>query len=331
MSYINYDTKKLSTARTTIMGFAMMMVVFFHSSLNIESFWPYQTIKNSGDIAVDIFFFVAGIGIFYSLNKHSSKKEYIIKRLLRILPAYLIVDGLWFVLQDIILSQGDFTNFILDVTSLNFWINGRPTTWYLSALLLLQLLTPFYKKASEKYSKLKWIVILGLFAIGLTIRLTPFLDDLFDHLLIIIFRAPCYFIGFEFGKMVHNGENIKINKAVISIVPIISILVILTAYGIFKIYIPWSFKYIAYCPLAIILSILLSNVKENRLTNFLGKNSLEIYLIHEKVLWAVSIIADKLLPTNILVNITVNIVSVLIACIAANILHKLISLAIKKR
>jgi len=136
---IDFDYKILSTKRTTIMGTAMLLVVFFHSSIDLSRIPILQLIKQSGDIGVDIFLIASGIGIYFSLLKHQSFVAYISSRIQRILPAYFIINSIWFAAWDFILGDPDFLAFLLDISSLSFWLNGRLTTWYLSSLFLLQL------------------------------------------------------------------------------------------------------------------------------------------------------------------------------------------------
>ena len=140
---IEFNLKKFSEKRTQIMGIAMLFVVFFHSSLEFSSVPPIHFIKHIGDIGVDCFLMVSGMGIYFSLSKDGNTLRYLNRRINRILPAYFIVNGLWFFLMNLLLGHS-ISNFFMDISSLNFWINGNLTTWYLSSLLFLQILTPLY-------------------------------------------------------------------------------------------------------------------------------------------------------------------------------------------
>lgn len=93
---ISFEARRFSTARAQIMGYAMLCIVFFHSSFPIAETSLFYAIKNLCDIGVDIFLFVSGIGIWFSLNKHANVAAYVQRRCLRILPAFLIVNTLWF-------------------------------------------------------------------------------------------------------------------------------------------------------------------------------------------------------------------------------------------
>ncbi len=85
---ISFEARRFSTARAQIMGYAMLCIVFFHSSFPIAETSLFYAIKNLCDIGVDIFLFVSGIGIWFSLNKHANVAAYVQRRCLRILPAF---------------------------------------------------------------------------------------------------------------------------------------------------------------------------------------------------------------------------------------------------
>lgn len=116
------------------------------------------------------------------------------------------------------------------------------------------------------------------------IRLTP-LNNIFGHLLIIICRIPVYVFGLYMGKYVEANKVIRVNIGLVLAVSVCSMGIVLLAAGVTSWYMPFAFKYLAYCPLAIIISGLLSYAPPSKVLEFLGTDSLETYLLHEKVLW----------------------------------------------
>ena len=88
------DLYLISKYRTVIMGFASLLVLFFHTGMpvfvnipmlyNIEKF-----IKITGYYGVDIFIFLSGIGVTYSIEKNNMR-EFYYKRVKRILIPFFI-------------------------------------------------------------------------------------------------------------------------------------------------------------------------------------------------------------------------------------------------
>lgn len=62
---IHFDLSILSKRRTQIMGFAMLAVVYFHSGFDLSMIPLLQILKQWGDIGVDIFLVMSGIGIYH--------------------------------------------------------------------------------------------------------------------------------------------------------------------------------------------------------------------------------------------------------------------------
>ena len=121
--------KKILAYRSHLMGIAIWWVVFSHMKLRFagKGISFIQTIGYGG---VDIFFFLSGIGMYYSLKK-SSVETFYQKRIRRIIPAYLPIVGIVFLLYNYWkraeISFSTFLNWMKQMTGNLFmtgWING---------------------------------------------------------------------------------------------------------------------------------------------------------------------------------------------------------------
>lgn len=307
------------------MGIAMMVMVYFHSSLPVDDVFGLHFLKLIGDIGVDIFLIMSGFGIFFSVKKYSSYKAFVAQRCKRILPAFLLISVLWYALQDLLLGDFAVIQFFLDITTLSFWIDGRLRTWYLSSLILLYFLTPLFIKYWRKYKHLDAILIFVFISIAVLIRLTK-LNELFGHLLILLFRVPAYLVGLSLGRRIDEKPIIRINIPAAAIVGVVSVLAATIALGLTPFYIPWAFKYLAYLPLAILISIGTSFIPQNKVCSFFGRYSLEIFLLHEKAMWAFSVLCAKVFPViykSAWFNVTLNFTAIVCTMFGAYILSEL--------
>ena len=89
----------LSTFRSQLMGIAIIWIMLFHSGIDsaepfaLRSLW-YLFVSFGGGIGVDIFFILSGFGLVYSASKLTNNSQWWSwewKRMIRILPSYLIV------------------------------------------------------------------------------------------------------------------------------------------------------------------------------------------------------------------------------------------------
>ena len=128
---MNYHYKLISTERAALMGFAILWVMFFHSAADLSNIPVIGIIKRFGNLGVDIFLLLSGLGLFYSANKISYEnnniaaciKNFYIKRLLRIVPATIVCMFPWY----LYLYRNESVNpirFIADISSISYWIDG---------------------------------------------------------------------------------------------------------------------------------------------------------------------------------------------------------------
>lgn len=314
---IQFEMRRFSLSRTRIMGYAMILVVIFHSASDIT--W-FTALKSICDIGVDMFLLVSGIGIWFSLHKHSGIKEYLKGRITRIVPAFLIINTIWFIGFDLVLYYNGVITFLKDVTTLSFWLNGNLTTWYLSTLLVMQFLAPLIVKREN--NRIPILTIVFSVMLLMIIRFSP-LNEIFGHLLIWIGRIPVFVIGLIFGKAVHDNKIVHVNILAVLGITAVSLGIALVAVGATNFYLPYALKYLAYCPLSIIFSGLSTFIPSNGVAEYFGSYSLEIYLLHEKILWFVDNVTRVIIPSIYFTKyskIAIDIIAIALALIGAFIL-----------
>lgn len=329
----DYKLNRLSAKRSIIMGIAMLWIVFFHSSISTDNMPILHYLKQMGDIGVDIFLFVSGIGIYYSLQKHESIKSYLISRLSRILPAFLLINTFWFIIHDLIVYKTGLINFVKNITTLSFWLDGNLTTWYLSSILVLQLVAPLLIKLLNRWeSRVCILICIFVLCIVFFIRFTQF-NEVIGHLLIWICRIPIYVVGLWCGKYVQNNKSLRLPVPVLAVIAAGCVIITLGTLGFLPIYIPFVIKYIAYWPLSIILTVLFTFIPNMRVLTWIGMHSLEIYLIHEKILFVFSNMVRIVAPRMsgaLWCNMGINVFALFVALLSAAILKNFCNSIMKR-
>jgi len=276
-----YASGTFRKGRTTVMGIATLLIIWFHSALLVNPDSFMGRFKHIGDIGVDMFLFASGAGVYFALKKHGRFWPYLRSRLFRVLPAYLMVAIPWFAYQDIMLG-GSRKLFLKDITMISFWLDGRMTFWYISAILLLYIVTPAYMKLCRRFRNLDKISICVLYGIVLLVP-EAFLNHLVGPAMIFLPRIPIYLAGLSFGKAMEQGRVFRLKAIWLFVIIASSSIPLAAAMG----WLPWKLsyvvKYVAFGPLAVILSMACSKIPENRFTGYFGHRSLEIYLLLEKV------------------------------------------------
>lgn len=205
----------LSEYRSELMGLAILWVVWYHSSLELDVF-PSETINNilifirgRGYGGVDIFLLLSGMGLYNSLNRNSVAK-YLKNRLKRILPTwwilYLVTAVLEFKLLDIRYSAKE----LLGGITLTGFLTQLPNqgNWYVSFIMVIYLIAPvLYFLFHESKNKRATCII--LVAITLLISVTFWGDD---GRLTGMTRLPIFVFGMYLSA---DRDKIKVNRTTI--------------------------------------------------------------------------------------------------------------------
>ena len=133
----------LSQYRGELMGFAMLWIMLFHAFyMTPETAWV-KNLKDIGYFGVDIFIFLSSLGLSISLSrKKQSYGAYLKRRLVRVLPTYWLVTGVYG-LALYFVGRTSRKTILWTVSTLFYWF-GKPNyfNWYIPALLFFYLLAP---------------------------------------------------------------------------------------------------------------------------------------------------------------------------------------------
>lgn len=137
----------ISRGRATALGFATISILLFHQHYVTNGFF-WETFKRHGYWGVELFLFLSGFGIYYSLAKCDNTKTFYQKRFGRIMPT-VFLNGLLMTILSPLFPQGLISgylpyglNYVSVLTGMNFW--------YIRAILIYYLLSPFlYKRLNQ--------------------------------------------------------------------------------------------------------------------------------------------------------------------------------------
>lgn len=144
----------ISTYRAYIMGFAALwiwvnhewipVVDWVHGLCDVEFF-----LKRIGFVGVDFFFFLSGMGLVYSIEKHTTALFYY-RRFIRVLPPFLVLGVI-----RMFVDHWPVTTFLRNITGYNFFaVRIYSLLWFVPAISTLYILfPPFYRLFRRARSK----------------------------------------------------------------------------------------------------------------------------------------------------------------------------------
>lgn len=288
MKIKDIELANISRYRGELMGMAMIFVVLFHVSLpRGDAFFGLRRI---GNIGVDMFLFLSGIGLWFSWMKSQDTKRFLQRRLLRIYPAWLVAACAFYVPD--FLNRGGHSTSIVDLlgdimVNWDFWLHDELTFWYIPATMMLYLFTPAYLCLIIRHPIYRWLPVVMIMWCILVQYVTP-IHQAVGHLEIFWSRVPIYFIGINVGKAVQ--EKHTMDGAAIWLILLIFMMAFASSvfleqerHGQF----PLFLERMLYIPLTVTAILLLNRLFRrtpaafNRAFSFVGAISLEAYLIHD--------------------------------------------------
>lgn len=276
----------VSRYRSELMGAAILFIILFHVPLARSD--AFFGLRRCGNIGVDMFLFLSGIGLWYSWVKNPSVKHFYKRRLLRILPTWLIISSIYY-LQHFDFETGDYLDLLLDITiNWGFWLNDEGTFWFIPAIMMLYLWAPWYLWLIQKHPVFRWLPVLMICWCCIVQWVVP-IHQAVGHIEIFWSRIPIFLIGINFAELAKQDTKVEPSGrwlVLITFVMTASTCIWLEQmrHGRF----PLFAERMIYIPLTISLILLLDDLFRitpkwcNRVLVFLGGLSLEIYLIHNQ-------------------------------------------------
>lgn len=258
-----------------LMTVSAFMILFFH-------LWIYIFPKNNVEIflkqicfiGVDIFFFVSA----YSIGKKDkiNYKEFIKNRFTKIYIKFIVFAFIAFIYQ-----KWQISRFFKVIVGYEFITRGGGSfLWFIPAIMIMYLLLPLYKKIDDKYK-----IMTSILTVTVYLLMTVLVSLLSNYRSIIIFtnRIPIILIGYYFSKY-NLIEKLKMKRCLYAFITTLllifgNVLAYKTLTSKFKLSIFPDIFYLTAIPLIIGLILLLDKVPTNKITDFLGSFTLEVYAI----------------------------------------------------
>lgn len=203
----------VSRYRTQIMGFAALCIMIHHMGLYCQlQVFPWNQIPSLLNIGVELFLFVSGVGLYYAYSKSDVRfHQYYGKRVLNVYVPYLIIF-LPFALLDAFLAGSSVSGFFLSWTGISYWYTATHLNWYVYWTMLLYLLYPLLFRFLSKHDGIKntfFLCSVLLTNLALCVGLSVWAPLFFESKEIGVSRIAVFVLGCWFGKKVYEKQPIR--------------------------------------------------------------------------------------------------------------------------
>lgn len=281
------DLKDLSRYRGEMMGVATLFVVLFHVWLKPTD--PFFGLRRCGNIGVDIFLLISGIGLWHAWQKNPSVRHFLHRRYRRIYPTWLVVATAYYLPEYIAHGGGwrDLPMLIGQITiGWGFWAHDELTFWYMPAIIVLYAIALFYLRLIDRHAEWRWLPVLFICWCVAVRWVTP-VHAAVGHIEIFWSRAPIFFIGINMGAAVRDGRPGSTSATLLALITLLTVGGMCMwleqfRHGRFPLFV----ERMLYIPLTVAFLLLLGAVLRHTSTwarqalAFVGALSLEVYLIH---------------------------------------------------
>lgn len=288
-------TSKLSDVRGELFGFSIITIILFHFCEDVEKagFGGAATVMTTiynlalGSGGVEIFLFLSGMGLFYSLSGNPRLSDFYRKRLRRVMPAYLVFGGVGWLILDILLRKTGWLPFLLDFSTVSFWTEGTRLVWYISLIFILYLLFPLlYRLVSIPNERIAGVLTAVLTAAVMAgcLALHFLFPTEYDRVEIALWRVVPFILGAWYGRKARSGQSFAAEAVVLCVMGVVGMLLAAVTkwrpdflWGIFSLrlgtlFYPFVVMFVA--------AAVLLKCGGSRFLRFVGSISLELYLSH---------------------------------------------------
>lgn len=278
----------ISKYRNEIYGVIALWIMLFHGAnlgkVHLEKASVFlNDILIFGNVGVDIFLFLSGIGCFFSYTKLQNPDQFYKNRFLKIAPAYFVFGGGYWIIFDLCQGKG-FTTFLTDLSLYSFWKTGKQDFWFIAFIVVMYAAYPliyraFLNKKDIDYHSF-FLCLIVIFLLNAYIK--NYNSEWYKNLEIALCRIPIFVIGCLAGFYVYYQKE-----------PCQSFYYICFLIGITSPYIcktgglPGMGGRYTYIVLGVALTVCFAEIFAfisckwiHSFFGFLGEMSLELYIVH---------------------------------------------------
>lgn len=163
-------------------------------------------ILGHGNLGVDAFLFLSAVGLSRSF-KNNSLGVFYWHRLRRVVIPYLVLALPFFAWYDFVVLNDGIGQYVLNVSTANYWLTGQHPTWYIAFIIIAYLLFPFLYRMDAKTKHVSSILIIVISVIGEYFMMKKGME-LYVHAERALSRIPVFLLGISVSDYVYSKAKI---------------------------------------------------------------------------------------------------------------------------
>lgn len=286
-----FNLNAISKYRNVLYVISISWIMIYHFTLYFPNSLSSLPIINkvilSGNCGVDIFLFLSGVSLYFSMKKGYSTKDFYIRRFSKIAKVYCTICLVYYVYSFLIKELSPKT-FIRAFLFINVNKDGE-CFWFILVISVCYVLYPAIFKLLENIkSGTRIIVAIEVIYVFILLLAQTLWPNIIDHYEIVLCRLPVFILGCLAGKAVYNNEPFRV-KHLVSLVAFTIIYMLFYYYTsrnrLLVVYNQILYRFRLSVFALIILAFLLFvfnrlNFSTTKFINMLSGITLELYVFH---------------------------------------------------
>ena len=231
----------LSRVRPELFGCAMIGIVIFHLCEDIlkvcgktGSWYRFSRLYEIliGSSGVEIFVILSGVGLCFSMHKNNDILGFYKKRLIRILPGYILCGAALCIIRDLIIGNGTVSDALKGFFFITFIDKGVRTVWFIFFIVTMYLVYPMLfsifkyadgKEKSKREKKKKTVIAVMIItsAYLLLLIIKKKHPEFYHNTEIALTRVPIFIYGAYLGEKVYRKKMISFWDCLIPVIGVI--------------------------------------------------------------------------------------------------------------
>lgn len=289
MKFEKSNNNLLSKYRGALMGISILLIILFHFTEDCQTYevhytgWVRWFRTYIGSSSVDVFLFLSGMGLYYSMKKEPDVGIFYRKRLTRLLIPYVIVALPSWIILDVFFEKGGMWAVVKDFTFISFFGTGKRWYWYIGLMLFCYLIYPYVFQIVDNArdaidGEIRLISLVSAITVmALVIELYE--KEIFSNVNIALLRLPIFLAGCFYGRSSYEGRSSYWKWGVIFIVSTGLMTLLPTDSPIYGRYVSGLFNVSVCAGIAWVFSrVTLKPLL--KVLEWFGAHTLELYLVH---------------------------------------------------
>ena len=195
----------ISQFRSQLMGLAIIWVTLYHMNF---SFAPIRVFTMLGFTGVDIFLFLSGLGLYYSMCKNDSVLSFYERRAKRILPTYYLIG----LLYSFIYNNDSVITYLWRYTTLGFWTDGVYHEWFTASIIFLYFVFPFLFYSIKAKGNIVFYPIILISSLLALYACFVNISSINAPHFYLLYRMPVFLCGIIIAHALINNSTESIDK-----------------------------------------------------------------------------------------------------------------------